>query len=76
MTSTPTPAIGTAVEIQLPPAHALNMTKWWPKTGPVTGTVQRVFKNGQVAVAIDQLGNRSEDGHRTLHLAAAFLTSL
>jgi len=41
---------------------------WWP-TGQVTGTVQKIFKNGQVAVAIHQLRNVNDsgDGLRTLH---------
>ena len=31
------------------------------------GTVQKVFRNGKVAVAIDQIRNRSADGCATIH---------
>jgi hypothetical protein len=48
--------------------------KWWPK-GTVTGTVTKVFKNGKVAVAVDQLRNFSEDGLRTLHFDQSDLQS-
>jgi hypothetical protein len=33
----------------------------------VTGTVQKIFKNGNVAVAIHQIRNFSEDGLHTMH---------
>jgi hypothetical protein len=33
----------------------------------LTGTVQKVFKNGKVAVAVDQLPNRGGDGKKTIH---------
>lgn len=37
----------------------------YPKT--LSGTVQKLFKNGNVAVAVHQLPNGSEDGCRTIH---------
>lgn len=42
--------------------------QWWPE-GQVTGNVQKVFKNGKVAVAVHQLRNVSDsgDGLTTLH---------
>lgn len=48
---------------------------WFLGTYPenLTGIVQKVFKNGQVAIAVDQLRNNSEDGRRTLHFKAAFI---
>ena len=39
----------------------------------MTGTVQKVFKNGQVAVAADYYRNTSEDGRKTVHASAAWL---
>ena len=59
---------GAKVRINVPEDDSLRQTKWYPK-GEVTGTVQKVFKNGKVAVAVDQLRNvqDSGDGLRTLH---------
>jgi hypothetical protein len=37
----------------------------------LTGTVQKVFKNGKVAVAMDQLPMRGGDGKRTIHFDGA-----
>jgi len=50
---------------------------WYPK-GRATGTVQKVFKNGKVAVAIDQLRqiHDSGDGLRTLHYPSRSLQVL
>jgi len=60
--------VGQKVEIIVPDGHVLYSTAWWPKKGVrVTGTVQKLFKNGKVAVAVDQLRNRSEDGKHTCH---------
>lgn len=66
--------VGERVEFRIPDDHALHTTQWWPKTGPVTGTVQKVYKNGNVAVAVDQLRNLSADGLYTLHISAGYLT--
>jgi hypothetical protein len=43
----------------------------WIPAGPLTGTVQKVFKNGKVAVAIDQIRNGSADGLHTLNVPRA-----
>ena len=59
--------VGQRVEIRIPADHCLHGTAWWPKQGPVTGTVQKVFKNGKVAVAIDQIWNKSEDHRHTIN---------
>jgi hypothetical protein len=61
-------AIGDKVEIVLADDAALYQTQWWPKKGTkVTGTIQKFYKNGKVAVAVHQLKNQSEDGCHTLH---------
>ena len=60
--------------VRITPNDDLLDTAWWPKSGDVTGTVERVFKNGKVAVAVDQLGNRSDDHKRTIHFGPADLT--
>lgn len=61
---------GTSVRIVLSEGHALLTTKWFPKTG-ATGTVERVFKNGRVAVAVNEVRNFSNDGLKTLHFEAS-----
>jgi hypothetical protein len=48
-------------------AQGFNRPQWIP-VGPLTGTVQKVFKNGKVAVAIDQIRNGSADGLHTLNV--------
>jgi len=63
----------TRVKIVAPPDAYIWTTKWWPQRGDVTGTVQKTFKNGKVAVAIDQLRNRSDDGRKTMNLPAEWL---
>lgn len=45
---------------------------WWPK-GLVTGTIQKLFKNGSGQVAIDQIKNRSEDGRKTMILPLTWM---
>jgi hypothetical protein len=70
MTTEPGLKVGERVAIVIPEASILYNTAWWPKTGPVTGTVQKVFKNGKVAVAVDQLHNWGGDGLRTMHFQA------
>jgi hypothetical protein len=66
--------IGQTVTITAPEGAALYTTTWWPKMGTkVTGTVQKVFKNGNVAVAVDQLPNRSADMRKTMVLPAAWM---
>ena len=60
--------VGQKVKVVIPADHCLYTTQWWPKRGvEVTGTVQKLFKNGKVAVAIDQLRNKSEDGRHTMN---------
>lgn len=66
-------AVGDTVRIAIPADHDLMTTQWWPKTGATTGTVQKLFKNGQIAVAVHQLRNRSADGFRTLQFSAESL---
>ena len=62
--------VGMKVEIRLPEGHPLYTTQWWPKAGKkVTGTVQKLFKNGKVAVAVDQLYNKSEDHKHTINFS-------
>ncbi len=61
---------GDKVKIVLPADADLFKTVWWPKDGNTTGIVQKVFKNGKVAVAVDQLPNRSRDGRATMHFDA------
>jgi hypothetical protein len=68
MNSTHELQIGERVRIEIPADSSLYQTKWWPKKGPVTGTVQKIFKNGTVAVAIDQIRNFSADGKHTMHI--------
>jgi len=46
--------------------------QWWP-AGEVRGTIQKIFKNGQIAVAVDQLFMAGGDEKRTLHFSAAEL---
>lgn len=59
---------GDKVRIVLAADADLLRTAWWPK-GETTGTIQKVFKNGKVAVAVHQLRNVWDggDGLRTLH---------
>lgn len=65
---------GTKVRIEAPVDAAIRTTQWWPQ-GTVTGTVQKTFKNGNIAIAIDQLQNRSDDGRRTMNIPATWLVS-
>jgi hypothetical protein len=61
--------VGMKVEIRLPDDHVLYTTAWWPKKGEfekLTATVQKVFKNGKVMIAIDQFRNKSEDGKHSM----------
>lgn len=64
--------IGDRVTVRVPATAPLAAVAWWPK-GEVTGTVQKLFKNGKVAVAIDQIRNRSADGCHTMHLSPEWL---
>lgn len=66
MTTTRKLAPGDKVQIIPTPGGDFERCAWWPK-GTVTGTVQKVFKNGKVAVAVDQLRNWGGDGLKTLH---------
>lgn len=59
-------------KVRITTTEWLAQCQWWPKEG-ATGTVQKVFKNGKVAVAVDQVKNRSEDGCWTGHFKAAQL---
>lgn len=76
MTTTPNTQaleIGTVVRVEVPADDPLMTTSWWPKAGPVFGTVERVFKNGRVAVAVHDLHNFSDDRMKTLHIERHFL---
>lgn len=73
-TNTTQVTVGCKVSVTVPQDAPLLRTAWWPKEKIVTGTVQKIFKNGLVAVAIDQLGNRSEDGKHTIHLPSVWLS--
>jgi hypothetical protein len=65
--------IGQKVTIHAPADSSLaRYAKWWPK-GVLTGTVQKLFKNGKVAVAVDQLPNNSDDGCKTMNFPADWL---
>lgn len=64
--------VGSKVRIQVPADHAVLTTSWFPKSG-ATGTIQKMFKNGTVAVAVDQLRNGSDDGKVTLHFSRQYL---
>lgn len=44
----------------------------WPNN-PTTATVERVFKNGTVAVALDHVRNFSDDGRKTVHVPSVYL---
>jgi hypothetical protein len=69
--------VGDKVHIILADGHPLFTTQWWPRQGvETTGTVQKVFKNGKVAVAVHQLRNRSEDGCHTLHFTPSEMCRL
>lgn len=57
---------GMAVKVQVAANSPFLSCVWWPK-GEVTGKVQKLFKNGQVAVAVDQLYVAGGDNKRTLH---------
>ncbi len=58
---------GDKVRIILKDNADLWRTDWWPKRGiETTGTVQKLYKNGKVAVAVHQLRNNSEDRCHTL----------
>ena len=45
---------------------------WFKKGFPLllTGKVTKVFKNGNFAVSVNELPNRSDDGKRTMHFSA------
>lgn len=64
--------IGTKVSITTPPDADVLKTKWWPK-GQVTGTIQKLYKNGNAAVAIDQIRNFSADGLHTMNIPTSWL---
>lgn len=66
--------VGFKVIITVPEGHSLRRTAWWPKSGIATGTVERLFKNGKVAVAVDQVGNFSADRKWTGHFEVDLLT--
>lgn len=65
---------GTQVEIVLPADHPTLTAAWWP-TDTVTGTVEKVYKNGKVAVAVDRVHNQSADRLKTLHFLASELVA-
>lgn len=67
--------IGTKVEVALTPDAPLCQTAWWP-TGTVTGTVQKIYKNGTVLVAIDQIRNGSQDRKKSMNFSATDLKSI
>lgn len=78
MDLTPTPsklAVGDRVVIDNDDAHyePHGRPQWIP-VGTLTGTVQKLFKNGKIAVAVDQIGNQSEDGKHTMHFSRARLS--
>lgn len=50
---------------------AILSAKWFPTSGRATGVVERTFKNGKVAVAVDQVRNFSDDGRWTGHFLAS-----
>ncbi len=64
--------VGQTVKIETSPDLA--RCRWWPKSGDITGTVQKVYKNGKVMVAVHQLRNRSEDGCHSLNFQPKWLT--
>lgn len=61
---------GQKVQIVIADDSPLHGCVWWPK-GEITGTVQKIFKNGKVAVAVHQIRNEAKsktaDGYKTLH---------
>ena len=65
---------GDKVSILAPEGADVYRTQWWPK-GEITGTVEKTFKNGNIAVAIDQMGNRSADHCRTMNIPFSWLTA-
>lgn len=67
---------GDKVEIRVAADSPLYQTNWWPKSGKVTGTVQKVFKNKKIAVAVDQVKNSSEDRRHTMNFDSCELFSL
>lgn len=70
-TPAPTPAPGDTVTVTAPEDAPLRGTTWWPR-GEVTGTVTKAYKNGNLAIAIHQLRNGSEDGCQTMNLPASW----
>ena len=43
---------------------------WFDAPTPIlTGTIEKVFKNGKFSAAIDQLKNRSADGKKSMHFS-------
>jgi hypothetical protein len=65
-TATTTLEAGERVQIVIAEDHPLNSTTWFPR-GEVFGIVQKVFKNGKVAVAVEGVRNQSADGLLTMH---------
>lgn len=57
---------GDKVSIKVAEGSGFLKCVWWPK-GDVTGLVEKVYKNGKVSVAVDQIKNRSADGRRSLN---------
>lgn len=81
MTKTQNLTPGTKVRIVVSENSPFLACAWWPTTAErdgrfgsvwvrrsdeVTGTVQKVFKNGSANVAVDQIRNGSDDGLKTL----------
>ncbi len=39
---------------------------WIPETS--TATIQKIYKNGRIAIALHAVGNMSEDNMKTIHI--------
>jgi hypothetical protein len=91
MTTTQNLTPGTKVRIIVSANSPFLACAWWPTTAErdgrfgsvwvrrateVTGTVQKVYKNGSAAVAVDQIRNASEDGLKTLSFKVTELEAM
>lgn len=53
--------VGDKVKVTRTENSFFHRVQWWP-LGDVTGTIEKVCKNGKIRVACDQFRNTSNDG--------------
>jgi hypothetical protein len=67
---------GEIIRIEMTADNQFNRCVWFPKGTHVMATVERVFKNGKLAVALHGTRNRSDDGRITVHLSPGDIVAI